>query len=131
MCDLQTSFKLCSCSNAIDLTQPFWELKYGTEIIEKFLMGVYSFNQKEKEREKYVVAEEVQRIALKLNESDNPFDFPYSPNEGDLLNIFDGKNIFRFNQTGYEWIPLTDDYSRRYRDSELVYSKSSFGTISN
>jgi hypothetical protein len=129
MCDLQSSFKLCSCSNAIDLTQPFWELKYETKISESFVMGVYLFNKKEKE--KYVVSDELQRITLKLNESDNPFDFPYSPNEGDLLNIFDGKNIFRFNQTGYEWIPLTDDYTRRYRYSKVLYSKSTFGTISN
>ncbi len=128
MCDLKNSFKLCSCGSVIDLTKPFWELKHGTRLVESFVMGIYLPDNPSKK--KYEISDELNRISDIINEIENLFDFPYSPEVGDLLNIFDGKNVFRFSQSGHNWIPIPEGKLNRYRDDEIEYTKSDFGNIS-
>ncbi len=128
MCDLNKSFKLCTCGSVVDLSKPFWELKHGARLVESFAMGIYLPDNPSKK--KYEISDELNRIADIINEIENLFDFPYSPEVGDLLNIFDGKNIFRFSYSGHNWIPIPEGKLNRYRDDEIEYTKSDFGNIS-
>ena len=89
MCDLKGPFKLCTCSGKIDKKNPYWVLNksvrkddigVGVEI-----MGTIIYD--ENDNKKWSIREQ---ILMKLNTED-VFDFNYSPSENDIIKVFDGK----------------------------------------
>lgn len=92
MCLIEQGFKLCTCKEKKDNTEAaaIWRLSSYIGLHEPFsVVGeelFYFFTDDEEQNKDYVVHQ--------LN-SRNCFDFDFTPNEGDYLEITDAKNLAR------------------------------------
>ena len=111
MCDINESFKLCTCSGKVDKTKPHW-------ILEKSLKKEYEFTkivgdfippdeEEFKARESY--DKKTQYLLNELNK-DNKFDFKYEPKENDKLTIVHSpmhkKHYLSYSEFVYTRYPL-------------------------
>ena len=82
MCDVNGQFKLCTCSDKIDKTKPYWVLKSNRQEGEEFgVLGMFS-------QPNPVFTPILRRnILRRLNSVKSIFDFEYTPKEKDLLKL--------------------------------------------
>ena len=81
MCDVNGPFKLCTCESSVDESKPHWVLhRYLQNKEEIQIMGLYN------QPDPYTTLSE-RSLQRRMN-SVNVFDFQYSPEEGDYLELF-------------------------------------------
>lgn len=118
MCDLNGPFKLCTCDSEIDRTKPHWVLhRFLENKTELHVLGEFS-NPNLYDR--YII----KKIKKRLN-SCNVFDFEYTPNEGDYLELFykiysdeysdENEPDFRLEYVKGKWVVLKEHEISRYR----------------
>ena len=93
MCDVNGQFKLCTCSEKIDKTKPYWVLNKGTpknKDNDILIEGTLIYSEDEINRE---ITEDI--LLQDLN-SKNIFDFDYHPLKNDILKLYDGKYTYHF-----------------------------------
>ena len=100
MCEVFQEYKLCTCSDKIDKSKPYWVLNKGIPKKDErgfSILGILIYSEEEILRE---ITED--RLLLDLN-SKNIFDFDYRPTENDILKLFDGKLNYHFIYSNNEW----------------------------
>lgn len=118
MCDLNGPFKLCTCDSEIDRTKPHWVLhRFLENKTELHVLGEFS-NPNLYDR--YII----KKIKKRLN-SCNVFDFEYTPNEGDYLELFykiysdeysdENEPDFRLEYVKGKWVVFKEHEISRYR----------------
>ena len=93
MCEIFKEYKLCTCSDKIDKTKPYWVLNKGAlknKEKDVFIEGTLIYSKDEINKE---LKEE--KLLEDLN-SKNIFDFDYHPLKNDILKMFDGKYTYHF-----------------------------------
>ena len=99
MCDLLGPFKLCTCSDDIDYSEPHWFL--------------YNDNQNESElkvvgliREPSLFEKlEAKNFEYELNNNKDVFDFEYDPNENDHIDfILSEDKVYSFTFRNGKWM---------------------------
>lgn len=100
MCDLNGPFRLCTCSGDIDYSKPNWILRMnntnkGEDMMVNFGMMIPSNLIDKIERRK---------ILRRLN-TKNVFDFEYTPNENDQLELnFEEDDGYNFTFKKDKWV---------------------------
>lgn len=118
MCDLNGPFKLCTCDSEIDRTKPHWALhRFLENKTELHVLGEFS-NPNLYDR--YII----KKIKKRLN-TYNVFDFEYTPNEGDYLELFckiysdeysdENDPDFRLEYIKGKWVVFEEHEISRYR----------------
>ena len=100
MCEVFQEYKLCTCSDKIDKSKPYWVLNKGIPKRDGrgfSILGTLIYSEEEILRE---ITED--RLLLDLN-SKNIFDFDYRPTENDILKLFDGKFNYHFIYSNDKW----------------------------
>ena len=100
MCEVFQEYKLCTCSDKIDKSKPYWVLNKGIPKKDErgfSILGTLIYSEEEILRE---ITED--RLLLDLN-SKNIFDFDYRPTENDILKLFDGKFNYHFIYSNDKW----------------------------
>ena len=81
MCDVNGPFKLCTCESIVDESKPHWVLHRHLQNKEEVqIMGLYN------QPDPYTTISE-RSLQRRMNSS-NVFDFEYSPEEGDYIELF-------------------------------------------
>jgi hypothetical protein len=81
MCDVNGPFKLCTCNTNVDKSKPYWVLHRYIQSREDILVnGIFSQPNPYQNFS-------LRSLKRRMN-SNNVFDFDYTPNEGDLLELF-------------------------------------------
>ena len=100
MCEVFQEYKLCTCSDKIDKSKPYWVLNKGIPKKDErgfSILGTLIYSEEEILRE---ITQD--RLLLDLN-SKNIFDFDYRPTENDILKLFDGKFNYHFIYSNDKW----------------------------
>lgn len=100
MCDLNGTFKLCSCSPDIDYSKPHWILKTNPTRNEEYLVVIEGMMIPPNLIDKI----ERRKVLRRLN-TINVFDFEYCPSENDQLELnYQEDDGFKFTFKGVKWV---------------------------
>jgi len=125
MCDVNGQFKLCTCSEKIDKSKPYWVLKSKREDNEEhFVVGQFS------QPNPLFTPIFRKNILRRLNTVNSIFDFDYTPKERDLLKLCGKYDEYYFEFKGGKWRWLeTFEYlgkkSGKYKNKKRGFIKSS------
>ena len=100
MCEVFQEYELCTCSDKIDKSKPYWILNKGIPKKDErglSILGTLIYTEEEILRE---ITED--RLLFDIN-SKNIFDFDYHPSENDVLKLFDGKFNYHFINSNNKW----------------------------
>jgi hypothetical protein len=103
MCDVNGSFKLCTCADKIDKSKPYWVLKTDRQIEDlRYVVGTFS------ESDPIFTPLIRRNILRRLNSVKSIFDFEYTPNDGDLLKLVGDRDQFycEFNKGKWKWVEV-------------------------
>lgn len=115
MCDLNGSFKLCTCSSIIDMEKPYWILKNNKKSGDEYQIVVVGILISPVPILSPIIKK---NILERLNSSEPVFDFNYVPKEQDLLRLVCKTEELYFEYNGLRWKCI--DY---WRGSELYQAK--------
>ena len=116
MCSANGPFKLCTCNQQIDRSNPYWLLrqnrKPGREYLTKLGQCYPAFYFKDKQPPEELILDQ-------LN-SNSVFDFDYKPKNGDILELyFPPRDFFVFKFKSGSWKKLANnDLCDNLRDFE-------------
>ena len=101
MCDVNGQFKLCTCSEKVDKSKPYWVLKSNRkDDLERRVLGQFS-------KPNVLFTQIVRRnILRRLNSVKSVFDFDYTPKEKDLLKLCGEYDEYfcEFKEGKWRWI---------------------------
>ena len=100
MCTKNDGFKLCTCSDDIDIDKPHWvleRLKINKKDVDLVIIGTFSMNY----------GSNIDYVLDQLN-NHNPFDFDYTPRNRDLLTLEFEKVAFHLFYYNKRWTDFYD-----------------------
>ncbi|MBL0711907.1 MAG: hypothetical protein JJV99_12990 [Colwellia sp.] len=108
MCELGKTLKLCTCSDEIDKSRPYWTL--ARKVIKQppendlVLMGEFTTTKR-------FDSIEIQSWIIGQLNSSNCFDFDYEPLKGDklIINLSSRKFEFEYSNQNQAWKPIDED----------------------
>jgi hypothetical protein len=114
MCEIAQYLKLCTCSDTVDKTKPYWTLsrknvfQLDTSSIP-FLVGIYI--QPNYDLSEYMEEQIITEWTLDQLNARNCFDFDYEPFDEDKLVINLNKRQFQYIFSGkeYRWKTVHED----------------------
>lgn len=113
MCQFEGNLKLCTCSDEIDKTKPYWTLARKRDDIKEYPMIMGSF-----EMPSNGVQNTFSMFEERLNHPGGCFDFNYIPDDKDTLTlVMEERNfVFSFDTKSQNWRSEVFDKMQVYRD---------------
>ena len=111
MCEFWDKFKLCTCSDGVDKSKPYWILEWlNSNLKDLELVNIGRFPPE------YFF--KIELILLELNHN-NPFDFDYQPKQKDVLTL-------SFEDGNYSLIYTQGKWRDFYEYDGLIEDEKSF-----